>query len=115
MRLSLKFRLNEVKTNITNLPDVARFLKVPKRFILKFFCVELGTYAEGKTIIKGQHTLPDLERLLYKFIEKYVCCKKCKLSEITRDVIKNKLVSFCHSCGTTDDKMDDVHKAGKQL
>lgn len=46
---------------------------------------------------------------------KYVCCKKCKLPEITHEVVKKNLIGICRSCGTTDNKMDTMHKAGKQL
>jgi len=46
---------------------------------------------------------------------KYVCCKKCKLPEITHEVNKKNLVGICRSCGSTDNKMDVIHKAGKQL
>jgi len=115
MKLSQESRLNGVKTNITNLPDVARALRVPESVILKYFCSEVGANAEGTTIVKGQHTLQDLARHLDKFIMKYVCCKKCKLPEITHEVTKKNLVGVCRSCGTTDNKMDTMHKAGKLM
>ena len=113
MRLSQESRLNGVKTNITNLADVARALRVPESSILKYFCVEVGANSEGVSIVKGQHTLADLERHLNKYISKYVCCKKCKLPEITHEVNKKNLIGVCRSCGTTDNKMDNIHKAGK--
>lgn len=115
MKLSQESRLNGVKTNITNLVDVARALRVPESAILKYFCAEVGANAEGTTIVKGQHLLVDLARHLDKFIMKYVCCKKCKLPEITHEVVKKNLIGICRSCGTTDNKMDIMHKAGKQL
>lgn len=46
---------------------------------------------------------------------KYVCCKKCKLPEITHEAKKKVLVGICRSCGNTDSSMDTMHKAGKQL
>jgi len=115
MKLRQESRLNGVKTNISNLPEVARALRVPESAILKFFCVEVGANQEGETIVKGQHLLADLERHLNKFISKYVCCKKCKLPEITHEVSKKNLIGICRSCGTTDNNMDNIHKAGKQL
>ena len=115
MKLSQESRLNGVKTNISNLPDVARALRVPDSAILKYFCAEVGANSEGTTIVKGQHVLGDLEKHLNKFIMKYVCCSKCKLPEITHEVNKKNLVGVCRSCGTTNSKMDNVHKAGKQL
>ena len=64
MKLSQESRLNGVKTNITNLPDVARALRVPESAILKYFQTEVGANSEGTTIIKGQHLLADLARHL---------------------------------------------------
>ena len=113
MKLRQESRLNGAKTNVTNLPDVARAWRVPESAILKYLCVEVGANNEGTTIVKGTHTLQDLERHLNKFIMKYVCCKKCKLPEITHEVNKKNLIGVCRSCGTTDSKMDNVHKAGK--
>lgn len=52
--------------NITNLPDVARALRVPDSAILKYFCVEVGANSEGESIIKGQHSLSDLSQKLDK-------------------------------------------------
>jgi len=46
---------------------------------------------------------------------KWVCCKNCKLPEITHQVKKKALVGVCRACGTTDSSMDTLHKAGKQL
>ena len=115
MKLSQESRLNGVKTNIKNLPEVARALRVPESAILKYFCSEVGANAEGTTIIKGTHLQSDLARHLDKFIMKYVCCKKCKLPEITHEVKKKALIGICRSCGNTDPNMDTISKAGKQL
>ena len=115
MQLKQESRLNGVKTNITNLPDVARALRVPESAILKYFQVELGANSEGTTIVKGQHNMGDMARHLDKFIMKYVCCKNCKLPEITHEVNKKNLIGICRSCGTTNNSMDTIHKAGKQL
>ena len=114
MILKQESRLNGVKTNITNLPEVARALRVPESAILKYFQAELGANSEGTTIIKGQHSMGDMVRHLDKFIMKYVCCKNCKLPEITHEVNKKKLIGVCRSCGKTTE-MDTIHKAGKQL
>ena len=66
MKLKQESRLNGVKMNVTNLPEVARALRVPDSAILKYFCAEVGANSEGTTIIKGQHTLADLNRHLDK-------------------------------------------------
>ena len=51
---------NGVKTNITNLIDIANALRVPDSSMLKWFCKELGASSEGTTIIKGIHSVQDL-------------------------------------------------------
>ena len=66
MKLAQESRLNGVKTNIKNLADVGRALRIPESAILKYFCAEVGANAEGATIVKGQHTLADFSRLLDK-------------------------------------------------
>jgi len=113
MKLKQESRLNGVKTNIVNLPDVARALRVPDSAILKYFCAEVGANSEGDSIVKGQHLPADLARHLDKFIMRYVCCKKCKLPELTHEVNKKNLIAICRSCGSSDNRMDTQHKAGK--
>ncbi len=115
LRLKQESRLNGVKTNITNLPDVAKALRIPESAILKYFCVEVGANSEGTTIVKGQHSQSDLAKHLDKFIMRWVCCKNCKLPEITHTVKKKDLTGICRSCGNINDKMDTLHRAGKQL
>ena len=55
MKLKQESRLNGVKTNVTNLADVAGALRVPESAILKYFCAEVGANSEGTSIVKGQH------------------------------------------------------------
>ncbi len=53
-------RLNGVKTNITNLVDVANALRVPDSAIIKYFCAEVGANQEQTSIVKGQHSAESL-------------------------------------------------------
>jgi len=62
----------------------------------------------------GSHSQEYLEKLLDKFIIKYVLCSKCKYPELRMEVIKKDLLSTCNACGTKK-KLDQTHKAGKQL
>lgn len=66
MVLKQESRLNGVKTNITNLNDVASALRVPQNAIIKYFCAEVGANQEQDTIIKGSHTPENLANLLDK-------------------------------------------------
>lgn len=42
MVLKQESRLNGVKTNITNLTEVANALRVPPGAVIKYFCAEVG-------------------------------------------------------------------------
>ena len=53
MVLKQESRLNGVKTNVTNLVDVANALRVPPSSLIKFFCAEVGANQEQDTIVKG--------------------------------------------------------------
>ena len=108
-------RLNGVKTNITNLADVASALRVPGDAIMKFLCSELGSNKSGNTIIQGKHTYDMLVQHLTKFIKKYVCCQNCGYPELKHKVEgKSDLQSVCNACGKTN-KHDGLHKAGKAI
>lgn len=82
MDLKQESRLNGVKTNIFNLEDVARSLRVPGDFIIKYMCAELGVAKEKKSIIKGKHTYDELLVVLDSFITKFILCPLWKLPEI---------------------------------
>jgi hypothetical protein len=78
MILKQESRLNGVKTNIFNLDEVAKALRVPEEgmqllfdstlvlAIIKYWCAELGTNKEKTTILKGQHNYDSLLKLLDK-------------------------------------------------
>jgi translation initiation factor 5 len=57
MKLKQESRRNGVKTNITNLGDVANALRVPDSAIIKYFCAEVGANQEQDTIVKGSHSV----------------------------------------------------------
>lgn len=107
-------RLNGVKTNITNLVDVANALRVPDQAIIKYFCAEVGANQEQLSIVKGQHSVETLQKMLDKFIEKYVLCGRCKYPEVIHEVDKKELLGVCNACSFIK-KMDTTHKAGKTL
>lgn len=107
-------RLNGVKTNITNLVDVANALRVPDSSIIKYFCAEVGANQEQTSIVKGQHSAESLQKLLDKFIAKYVLCGRCNYPEVYHEVDKKDLLGICNACSFSK-KLDTTHKAGKTL
>jgi translation initiation factor 5 len=50
-----------------------------------------------------------LRKVLDKFIEKYICCPKCKLPEMHMQVIGDKIQGKCDSCPFVGD-LDNKHK-----
>ena len=77
MILKQESRLNGVKTNIFNLDEVAKSLRVPPegkfspyltlpKALIKYWCAELGASKEKKTILKGQHNYESLLKCLDK-------------------------------------------------
>ena len=115
MKLSKESRLNGVKTNVTNLTDVAAALRVPGSAIIKWFCSKVGANSEGTSIIKGEHREPDLRVHLDTFIGRYVCCDNCKYPELAYQIKgKKNLVGVCNSCGK-EKQLDTQDKAGKTM
>ena len=115
MKLRKESRLNGVKTNITNLPEVASALRVPQSAILKWFCQKVGANSEGTQIVKGEHREPDLRVHLDAFIMKYVCCPKCTYPEFAYKIQGNKsLIATCNSCNKVKE-LDTQDKAGKEM
>ena len=114
MKCKQESRLNGVKTNITNLTDIANALRVPDSSIIKYFCAEVGANQEQTSIVKGQHSVESLQKLLDKFIVKYVLCGRCNYPEVVHEVQKKELVGVCNAC-SFQKKMDVTHKAGKTL
>lgn len=109
MDLKQESRLNGVKTNIFNLEDVAKALRVPGEFIIKYMCAELGVAKEKKSIIKGKHSFDDLQQVLDAFIAKYLLCQKCNLPETSLFEEKKLLKAACRACGKVS-KLDNGHK-----
>jgi len=78
MILKKESRLNGVKTNVFNLDEVAKALRVPEEgnvthktqnsaiALIKYWCAELGASKEKTTILKGQHDYHVLLKTLDK-------------------------------------------------
>ena len=115
MHLVTESRGNGIKTNVFNVEDVARHLRIPSLSIMKYFCDQLGANMEKDSIIKGQHTYDVLLKHLDKFIERYVLCKNCKYPEIQHRVEgKDDLQSKCSAC-SSNSSHDGKSKAGKAI
>ena len=54
---------------------------------------------ESAYIINGEFTKEKLQQVLDRFIEKYVCCSKCKLPEMVIKIEEGKIKGACKGCG----------------
>merc|ERR1712190_337947 len=110
-------RGNGIKTCIVNMGDVARAIKRPPQYTTKWFGHELGaqstyTNKEGegeRSIVNGSHQTDAFQKLLDKFIDKYVCCTSCNLPEIIMSVKKSGIQGRCAACGWSGE-LDNQHK-----
>eukprot|EP00922_Rhytidocystis_sp_ex-Travisia-forbesii_P035816 GHVS01053142.1.p1 GENE.GHVS01053142.1~~GHVS01053142.1.p1 ORF type:complete len:452 (+),score=72.56 GHVS01053142.1:88-1443(+) len=112
-------RGNGIKTNISNMGEIAKALKRPPMYPTKFFGCELGAQckyeeAEEKSLVNGAHHEKDLVEILDKFISMYVLCPGCQLPEMDIVVKKGMLGSLCNACGCQSD-LDMTHKAATYM
>lgn len=121
LEIKIEGRGNGIKTNITNLYDVSKYLRVNVDYPLKFLGYELGTqttFKQGKndatTIINGQFTEADLRKALDQFILKYILCKKCGYPELRMFVKSEKIYGQCNSCGEKN-VLDNVHRTAAYI
>lgn len=116
MQLKTEGKGNGIKTNIMNLYDVAKSLRVPAEYPLKFMGHDLGTQTiykekgnEITTVINGLFSEDAMRKSLDKFIEKYVICSKCKLPELILHVKKGIISGACNACGAKNE-LDNAHR-----
>ena len=98
------YRTNRT-TNLNNLHEVARALKVPDFMLLKFIATEVAASTVGKSAIRGTHSIHTIRTQLDRFIHLYVICGRCRLPEVHYVVEKSKLHSICDWCAW-ENKLD---------
>ena len=70
MVLKVEGKGNGIMTNVTNLDEVAKALRVPVPYPLKFFGIELGSLTKSKEssfIVNGKHDIVSMENVLNKY------------------------------------------------
>ena len=107
-------RGNGIKTNIVNMAAVSSAIKTPPSYATKFFGCELGAQSRWedsteKSIVNGAHDQQEMQKLLDKFLDKYVLCYKCKLPELDMAVTKGLIHAKCAACGWSGN-LDNAHK-----
>ena len=107
---------NGIKTKLVNLEAVAKALRIPPKYILRYVGTECGANCDEKVnTVNGQYRTPDIQQIIDKFIDKYIICGKCNYPETKIVVVgKNKLFSNCAACGAYL-PLDDLHKVGRYM
>ena len=67
----------------------------PFEYILKYMSIKV---IDDICIIDGEHSKEELELLLYKFIEEYVLCPKCKCPSTYLYAKQRTLKLHCFLC-----------------
>lgn len=98
-------RGNGIKTEIINIEEIAKELRTPPEYIIKFIGIEYGVYSKfdkhRRGFVSGAHDKPDLQKTLDKFIELFVLCGECKLSklEMKPSAVEKRIYVNCLACG----------------
>jgi len=105
-----------IRTYFTNLEDVAKALRRPTIYMIKFFAIQKGAQSifkqEGNetiAILKGSYDENDILPLLDLFIDKFVLCSKCGFPQANLEIKEKMLYGNCIACKNYF-KMDHKHK-----
>mmetsp|Transcript_11556 Transcript_11556/g.35326 ORF Transcript_11556/g.35326 Transcript_11556/m.35326 type:complete len:404 (-) Transcript_11556:78-1289(-) len=116
LQAKVEGRGNGIKTKVVNCASIGKALKRPPGYVCKFFGCELGAITQisddkDEYIVNGSHSEKDLIRVLEKFIDMFVLCKKCKLPETELKVSQKRrtIKEVCAACGNSD-MVDLTHR-----
>jgi translation initiation factor 5 len=106
---------NGIKTVFPNLREICKALGRPEDILLKFLGNELGAQSTfqkdvDKFLVMGSFPQDRVQLLVYRFIERYVLCKKCRNPETDVSIgKKQKIFLECRGCG----EHSEVNQADK--
>jgi len=98
-----------IKTQLTNIDQVAQAVGRPPTYLVTFFGQELNSNAkydtkEQKAYVTGNQELAKLQELVFTFIKKFVMCKACNNPEtqvsFSGGKKKKDIILNCISCGS---------------
>ena len=106
---------NGIKTQITNISDIASALRRPFQEILQFIVYDLGTQFKDTIVINGAYTSKVIQGCIFKYIETFVLCQSCKKPEVPSYRINDKKIyMYCEGCGETH-QISPEHKLCKYI
>jgi len=116
LQFKIEGKGNGIKTNLVNLVEVAKDLRVRTEYPLKFMGYEKGSQTkytvngnEINSLINGAFNDEELRQMMDRFIEKYVLCSKCKYPEMNISVVNKTVMGSCAACGHHG-SLDNKHK-----
>ena len=92
---------NGKQTKLVNIDIIQKQLKVKDDDLLNFIRKKLGV-SQNKNIISGEKSVLELEKIIEKYINDYVLCKKCNLPELSEN--------RCNACGYSSNEMKCIEK-----
>ena len=97
---------NGIKTILINIFEIAKSLKRPVEYLIKFLAIEQGSkcyydYSKKQGVINGSPDENTLQNYIYKFIKSWVLCQRCHNPE-TNLLFRKRTVNLnCLACGYT--------------
>lgn len=85
-------------TEITNLQEIAKSLRINPEYILHWIKIQKATSCI-KGMIRCEITVDEVEDILNELIEEIVLCDKCDYPEVTIVPNKKVLLKECAACG----------------
>jgi len=98
----LHYSVIGMRTIIFNFKEITDVLNRDPQHLLKFLTRETATAAtrqESRAVFKGKFSQETLERLIQRYIERFVVCPVCKRPDTK--IVREKRLSFlmCEACG----------------
>ena len=96
-----------IKTIILNIQQIAICTKTSSDYVITFLGQELSVNYKydkdtDKYYISGKHEIHKIQELIFKYINNFIICKKCKIPETTHCIDGHKknisIILKCNAC-----------------
>lgn len=94
--------LEGTKTILTNLSQIASYLRRDQDHILKFLLKELatsGAIKQGRVILQRKISSPKINEKIEAYVKEFVLCKECKKPDTELKKDKGFVFMHCLACG----------------
>ena len=94
--------LEGTKTIVTNLAQIASYLRRDQEHILKFLLKELatsGAIKQGRVILQRKIRSQKINEKIEEYVKQFVICKECKKPDTELKKDKGFVFMHCLACG----------------